>query len=250
MTRFARTLDYPEELSWLPDWRDASRYPPVEGTSGTRWAWEFLRRNPDYQKAYLELSRSPPLSGEANRRVRNIDDWLAAWNDLSPLSMAGIDEIRGGSQPFFKICESFRLVIDYTPPDPRSNEDPRLSFQTTERKSRPYLEEYPEEAITVQKGTILIEFDLDLPLKGQLKQARDILKRAGISPKEKYRPEKFPSYLRILDAKTESDPLSFDRIGKIVYPGSEDSGSTASKAHKIALLLRDSLFWKIPLLVD
>jgi len=60
VTRFARTLDYPEELSWLPDWRDASRYPPVEGTSGTRWAWEFLRRNPDYQKAYLELSRSPP----------------------------------------------------------------------------------------------------------------------------------------------------------------------------------------------
>jgi len=56
MTRFARTLDYPDELSWLPDWRDASQYPPVEGTSGTRWAWEFLRRNPEYQKAYSELT--------------------------------------------------------------------------------------------------------------------------------------------------------------------------------------------------
>ncbi|MHB1926715.1 MAG: hypothetical protein ACYCRD_05550 [Leptospirillum sp.] len=96
----------------------------------------------------------------------------------------------------------------------------------------------------------MIEFDLDLPLEIQFKHAKEILKRAGVPAKEKYQPEKFPSYLRILDARTESAPLSFEKIGEIVYPESFEPASTSRKAYKIALLLRDSLFWKIPLLVD
>jgi hypothetical protein len=43
---------YPPGLEWLSDWRDPGRYPPVNGTSGTQWAGEFLRRNPTYQEAH------------------------------------------------------------------------------------------------------------------------------------------------------------------------------------------------------
>lgn len=39
---------------WLPDWRDKSAYP--KHNSKKRWAWEFLRRNPEYQKDYLHYS--------------------------------------------------------------------------------------------------------------------------------------------------------------------------------------------------
>ena len=46
---------YPESLEWLPDWTDPTCYPPVEGTSRTQWAWEFLIRNPEYQAAYSKF---------------------------------------------------------------------------------------------------------------------------------------------------------------------------------------------------
>ncbi|MFA5593272.1 MAG: DUF6499 domain-containing protein [Micavibrio sp.] len=39
---------------WLPDWRDKSQYPDPRSTSNKQWAWEFLRRNPDYQKDFYK----------------------------------------------------------------------------------------------------------------------------------------------------------------------------------------------------
>jgi hypothetical protein len=49
---------------WLPDWRNKSGYPDPEKTTGRQWAWEFLRRNPEYQRLYAEydnLSTKRPL---------------------------------------------------------------------------------------------------------------------------------------------------------------------------------------------
>ena len=36
-------------VDWLPDWRDESAYPAPNALSARHWAWQFLRRNPDYQ---------------------------------------------------------------------------------------------------------------------------------------------------------------------------------------------------------
>jgi hypothetical protein len=36
-----------------PDWRDGSQYPDPQNTSPSQWAWEFLRRNADYQADWL-----------------------------------------------------------------------------------------------------------------------------------------------------------------------------------------------------
>jgi hypothetical protein len=44
----------------LPDWRDSRQYPPAsKTTSMQRWAWEFLRRNPDYQADYAVQAAIP-----------------------------------------------------------------------------------------------------------------------------------------------------------------------------------------------
>ncbi|MDD2367535.1 MAG: DUF6499 domain-containing protein [Desulfuromonadaceae bacterium] len=40
--------------TWLPDWRQVDEYPRTE--SKAVYAWEFLRRNPNYQEAYARLS--------------------------------------------------------------------------------------------------------------------------------------------------------------------------------------------------
>jgi hypothetical protein len=42
------------------EWNDASTYPPRKGTRMRRWAWEFLRRNPDYQADYERWIRNAP----------------------------------------------------------------------------------------------------------------------------------------------------------------------------------------------
>ena len=36
----------------MPDWRDAAQYP--RDRSLRQWAWEFLRRNPEYRAAWRE----------------------------------------------------------------------------------------------------------------------------------------------------------------------------------------------------
>ena len=40
--------------TWLPDWTDAGAYPNADDLHPEQWAWEFLRRNPDYQRTFLE----------------------------------------------------------------------------------------------------------------------------------------------------------------------------------------------------
>ncbi|MBK5119193.1 hypothetical protein IQ288_04790 [Burkholderia sp. R-69980] len=43
-----------------PMWNDEGSYPPgLENWSHRRWAWEFLRRNPDYQEACRSVDREP-----------------------------------------------------------------------------------------------------------------------------------------------------------------------------------------------
>ncbi len=38
--------------AWLPKWKNPSQYPDPANTTPEHWAWEFLRRNPDYQADY------------------------------------------------------------------------------------------------------------------------------------------------------------------------------------------------------
>nr|VFK54176.1 MAG: hypothetical protein BECKTUN1418D_GA0071000_10209 [Candidatus Kentron sp. TUN] len=38
---------------WLPDWKDETAYPDIETTTQEKWAWEFLRKNPEYQRDFL-----------------------------------------------------------------------------------------------------------------------------------------------------------------------------------------------------
>src|SRR5438477_241770 len=43
---------------WLPDWTKQHQYPDPKTTSSRQWAWEFLRRNPEYQRLWYELIAS------------------------------------------------------------------------------------------------------------------------------------------------------------------------------------------------
>ncbi len=72
---------------WLPNWKNANEYPDPDTTYLKEWAWEFLRRNPEYQQDYSnyveyvveigywkarEALKAKNLSGEQHEKLRTI----------------------------------------------------------------------------------------------------------------------------------------------------------------------------------
>lgn len=61
--------------SWLPDWTLDDAYPSdYLNWSLTRWCWEFLRRNPEYQADYLKFMSIPSYcryDGELEHALMN-----------------------------------------------------------------------------------------------------------------------------------------------------------------------------------
>ncbi|WP_130470513.1 transcriptional regulator domain-containing protein [Candidatus Magnetaquicoccus inordinatus] len=49
---------------WLPNWKNPSEYPDVDTTSIEQWAWEFLRRNKNYQKNFLRAAEASETAKE------------------------------------------------------------------------------------------------------------------------------------------------------------------------------------------
>jgi len=52
-----------------PDWRDASSYEYTRALTEEGWAWEFLRRNPDYARAWRESGEEAAARGSGKVRV-------------------------------------------------------------------------------------------------------------------------------------------------------------------------------------
>jgi len=71
----------PKKPDWLPDWKDVTKYPdPKEKKlSGRVWAWEFLRRNPQYQELWEQfaaLPSGPIYEGHSAQAYLDIRDHL------------------------------------------------------------------------------------------------------------------------------------------------------------------------------
>jgi hypothetical protein len=52
-------MEPPNEPEWLPDWKDENKYPDPNEAGNRVWAWEFLRRNSEYQKLWNEFASLP-----------------------------------------------------------------------------------------------------------------------------------------------------------------------------------------------
>ena len=54
-----------------PNWRDESAYPSkADDLSPSQWAWEFLRRNADYQKDYEHFANLPSYNANGSKTVK------------------------------------------------------------------------------------------------------------------------------------------------------------------------------------
>jgi len=84
--------------SWLPDWRDESAYED-HGDDLRSWAWEFLRRNSEYQADYANWSALPDtdtdehgITGNSLKYYRTYGDWESM---IYFQTIDGIDHLDG-----------------------------------------------------------------------------------------------------------------------------------------------------------
>jgi|GEM_PF-5309781 len=67
-------LPYGPPPPWLPDWRRRDAYID-HGDDAVAWAWEFLRRNPEYRKDYSRFAALP--DSEIDEQGRS--NWTPKW---------------------------------------------------------------------------------------------------------------------------------------------------------------------------
>ena len=149
-----------------PNWRNAGDYPDPAETSLHRWAWEFLRRNPQFVAELAEIRRGDSPEGRA---------LLKRW---------GIARVNLPDWPA----------------------DSPVHFDAGPRPVRPVKIAGAWIAAALDRqDRITLEFDLAAPIEPQLERARQTLaanQRHHFPTLRRLRnqAEKFPLYLRTLDA--------------------------------------------------
>lgn len=264
-----RKDERPPVPDWLPDWRDAENYPAGENVPMERWAWEFLRRNPDYQQDFARASQMPGLDGlEAFQSRKDFSEYFEGTPEikkdetygeyLARTQAAGIHAAVGAMRD--DLLDKYALKDSAAIQDPASNVPPQ--FDSLYPYWGPRRIGQPDEMRVGRKDleNVVFLFSLKVGLEAQLKKADEILRRrqmelralGGIPPKEsRRRIEKYPTYLRLLDAKTVK--ASEEKIRKCIYNGQDKSRTIYHENYSKAKKLRDGgykLLLSVPIIME
>jgi hypothetical protein len=216
--------------AWLPNWTKQDEYPSKTAATRIEWAWQFLRRNPEYQRAWEQHIRpdydpselSEPVDhGRRRRRV---------------------GRLRVEENTIFE--KHFRIGT-YPPPAP-SEPTAKLGFIAISYavKSKRW-----KEKIAPEDDQVLVVFDLNQSIEGQLADASHVLKSFQGRRQFRARVGSYRRYLRLLDAKAVG--ASNADIAKVLYPEIEniypgyEGSRRVRKDLKIAERLRDHDYWRI-----
>jgi hypothetical protein len=229
---------------WLPNWRNPSQYPDSKA-SRVDWAWQFLRRNPEYQKLWSE--HVGPRYDKAHVESSFQRTAGGAREDLDGRHRVRL-MMHGGPHPDQAIFRK-RFGVITIPQDPsESIATVRFEAQSV-RYARPPLCRPPAD---LQDHQVLVCLDLEWPIEAQLKNVKRLLAQELKNQKLnkaafrfRFRADKYRRYLQLLDARIAG--ASARQIAKIVYGdslGSEDAKKRVRQDRKVAEALRDNP-WRI-----
>jgi hypothetical protein len=224
--------------AWIaPDWLDQAKYREPKTTADLQFAWEFLRRNPDYQKLWEE--QIAPEYDPAE-----LDQACEAEKRIAP---GRVDRPRLNT-PF---TEQFHIAT-YPPPPPSENEAKLLfdlHFIPYQRRAGRTLRG------TLEENEIVVRLNLTWPLQQQIANVKKLfenqIKERGIKHFQKRRRfEKYQLYLRLLDAKAvgADDEQIIKALYSKVGSGQPDDRNPRQRMRddlKAAKRLRDHDFWLI-----
>ena len=240
---------------WIPDWTNKSAYfSSTEDTKEARaqWAWEFIRRNPEYQKFYLRARRYP-----ADWYKKNPDDQgfykyffctpkankMESYNQY--LQRCELE----GNKPTIKekreIIAKFPVKQLSLKLNPKCNIPPEFTIDYT----YPHLYSFDRKEVFKCKisdtDEVVVVFSIKLSLDEQLKKTKIYLKEMQdslqskeiVHVKSRYRPENYQNYLRMLDAELKG--IKQTEMAKTIYGTQEKSVDRVNKGLKEARYLRD-----------
>ena len=222
----------PKKPEWLPDWNDETKYPEPKTAAGRVWAWEFLRRNPRYQrlwKRYAKLGPGPIYCGRSAEALKvTTERFEQDFGVLNPAPPAMTT-----ADPAFKWRPKF------------VNQKPRywvLPVKVSKNDNFEMPEIYLEDP-----AEVVVKFDLRSQIGPQLDDVGELLKKELkrligaklLRGEPRARFDNYPDYLRVLDAKLSG--VTYKTIGaeilKVKDPAYQKPNATY--AFKSAKRLRD-----------
>lgn len=221
----------------MPDWRNPADYEYSENLALHDWAWEFLRRSDAYREAWERLAANREPGQESDEEHRVAQKFGLAWL-ADPSCTVFEDEV------VWIVGAGVKLLWRYT--NPKLDRLVRSVADGNELDMQPWPG-YPDQ--------IFLAFDLHEDATEQAESARAIVRRyqgaleavgeanlAPFVPKKVYR-EKFPSYIRLLDAADAG--VSHATAGEILFPESFDWKAQASKARAAAKRLAEGGYFDL-----
>jgi hypothetical protein len=198
------------------DWRRAADYDWCVGLTAVEWAWQFLRRNPEYHLDYawfmatwraLEADYGAPPQRDFFRWRQD----PRAWRDEAVSGHCGAEGCAAEDNKVLIECwMGAKWGLRKFPLDPalaRPVPGEELDWREQVLES-PIVDVAAQDYLQQRQGKIALGFDLALPLEAQLTQARRLLiiERRGLDRAGSLPPRTVSSgrqawilYLRLLD---------------------------------------------------
>ncbi len=233
-------------MDWgVLDWRDANAYPKSgDALTIRQWWWQFTRRNPEYRRLWQERQ---PLRQEFSER--NIE-WCRAMaaNDGCSLEIEiehqWSKHLFPGDLP--NLREKFGLTAFLDPRADRVDDLKLRSFQHTEGAPAhvAYFNIRALEKDQDDENFYLLRFDLKRPIPEQLEAAGKHLiemqrHASGKAVKWHRDTDKWPLFLRALDARDTSEKATFEEMAATFWPKEEPSAQKARDTFNAAHKLRN-----------
>lgn len=219
----------------IPNWKNKEAYPLPETTSNQQWAWEFLRRNKDYQAEWHKYI--------SNGKIKPSHDYLFDTFGVINLCDPQIDY---GNPSVLLLCfgEPPRLSIVTAIPEENENGDiePPMDAITFAKKMQPQM---------LEEATI--KFDVHYDIDSQIEIAREYLNnllKCVHKKSQDFFPlcpskseEQFPLYLRLFDAESQSPPLKQKEFIELVLPVLAPREHKHSAIERLIKSLRQAKYW-------
>jgi hypothetical protein len=208
--------------SWRPNWKNPDDYPD-ELTNMRVWAWEFLRRNHDYQRSFFYGAQKVKALAVDDSDIiegMEVEDWDDSFKEslyektLFHYSLAKINYVEKESLILFRMLppwvDNAGIKTNNHSKDTSENLEDIIFSEAEVARFILNIEDFEE--CKNDYGTIAMKFNVFLPIDAQLEKARKKIEEArkkleGSHDKNIYgksqrtRTNQLKDYLRLLDAQ-------------------------------------------------
>ena len=236
------------------NWKDPAEYEFTEDLSLLGWAWEFLRRNKEYQRDWL-IELKEYFSGE------RVQEDIRIWREVTHTDIAN-ERMLWINGKDFSIHPKNAVRLKYGVQELRNPKQDHPFFLSTMFQGSSgkltfsgyhfggNLEEFYKKHSEDRYPAVM--FDLELPIQPQIERIKDDLlfrqkmlaQEGRISPvSPKNQKDKWRDYLRIIDAKNSPDKPPVRKIAAVLYPREDNIypdyrvSDKIKKSHKAAIEL-------------